>query len=61
RLFPTVFSGGHLEYPEVHYYRCTSIRVDSPASLDFYGDGEFICKTPFSLNLVPRALRVLVP
>jgi YegS/Rv2252/BmrU family lipid kinase len=61
RFFPTVFSGEHLEMPEVHYYRSTTVRVESSDPMDFYGDGEFICKTPFTLRVVPQALRVLVP
>ncbi len=61
RLFPTVFTGEHLEVPEVHYYRSSALRVESPVPLDLYGDGEFISRTPFTLRIVPRALRVLVP
>ena len=61
RFFPTVFSGEHLEMPEVHYFRSTGVRVESIVPMDFYGDGEFICKTPFTLRVVPQALRVLVP
>jgi len=61
RFFPTVFRGEHIELPEVHYYRSTSARVESTVPMDFYGDGEFICQTPFTLRLLPQALRVLVP
>lgn len=61
RFFPTVFSGEHIDMPEVHYYRSTTVRVESQIPMDFYGDGEFICKTPFTLRVVPQALRVLVP
>ncbi len=61
RFFPTVYTGEHLDLPEVHYYRSTTARVDSSSVMDFYGDGEFICRTPFTLRVVPQALRVLVP
>jgi YegS/Rv2252/BmrU family lipid kinase len=61
RFFPTVFRGEHIEMPEVHYYRSTSARVESSIPMDFYGDGELIGKTPFTLRLLPQALRVLVP
>ncbi len=61
RFFPTVFTGEHLEMPEVHYYRSTMARIDSPTPLDFYGDGELLGKTPFSLRILPQALKVLVP
>ncbi len=61
RFFPTVFAGEHLNLPEVHYYRSAALRVESADPMDFYGDGEFICRTPFTLSIVPQALRVLVP
>jgi len=61
RFFPTVFSGEHLDMPEVHYYRASTVRVETSLPLDFYGDGEYICPTPFTLKVVPQALRVLVP
>ncbi len=61
RFFFTVFSGEHLDQPEVHYYRTTTVQVKSTTPLDLYGDGEFLCKTPFTLRVLPRALRVLVP
>jgi YegS/Rv2252/BmrU family lipid kinase len=61
RFFPTVFSGSHLDMPEVRYFRSAAVRVESSVPLDFYGDGEFIGKTPFSLRVLPKALRVLVP
>lgn len=61
RVFPTVFAGKHIEMPEVHYYRTTRARVESSVPMDLYGDGEFLCPTPFTLRVIPQALRVLVP
>lgn len=61
RLFPTVFSGDHIEMPEVRYYRSKMVRLETDAAMDLYGDGEFLGKTPFTLRVVPQALRVLVP
>ena len=61
RFFPTVFIGEHIKMPEVHYYRSTTARVESSVPMDFYGDGEFLCQTPFTLRILPQALRVLVP
>ncbi len=61
RFFPTVFAGKHIHMPEVHYYRTTSVRVESVAPMDLYGDGEFLCRTPFTLRVLPQTLRVLVP
>ena len=61
RFFPTVFSGEHIEMPEVRYYRSKLVRVESEVPMELYGDGEFLCKTPFTLKVIPQALRVLVP
>ena len=61
RFFPTVFAGEHLDMPEVHYYRATTVQVQTGLPMDLYGDGEYICQTPFTLRLLPQALRVLVP
>ena len=61
RFFPRVYAGKHLERPEVHYFRSSTARVESPVPLPFFGDGEFLCRTPFSLRIIPQALRVLVP
>jgi diacylglycerol kinase (ATP) len=61
RFFPTVFTGKHLDMPEVRYFRSSIARVESAVPMDFYGDGEFLCQTPFTLRVLPQALRVLVP
>ena len=61
RFFPTVFRGEHIEMPEVHYYRVTTVQVETSVPMDLYGDGEYICRTPFTLRVLPQALRVLVP
>ena len=59
--FPRVFKGTHTELSEVKSYRSRCLSVESEAPLDLYGDGEFICKTPFSLEVVHRALSVVAP
>ncbi len=61
RFFPTVFAGEHINMPEVHYYRSSIARVESLVPLDLYGDGEFLGQTPFTLRVLPQALRVLGP
>jgi diacylglycerol kinase (ATP) len=61
RLFPRVFSGGHLAYPEVEYAQCSGVKIESERPLDIYADGELIGRTPAEVRVVPRALRVIVP
>lgn len=59
RLFPTVFSGKHLGIPEVEYFQAQRLKVETEIPLDVYADGEFICRTPVELTVVPKALRVI--
>ena len=61
RLFPTVFSGGHLSLPEVEYAQCSALKIESERPLDIFADGEFIGCTPAEVRVRPRALRVIVP
>ncbi len=61
RFSPTVYTGNHLDFPEVHYLQATCARVESDLPMDLYADGEWICQTPFTLQIRPRALNVLVP
>jgi diacylglycerol kinase family enzyme len=61
RLFPVVFSGGHLRLPEVLYAQCSGLRIESEPPLEVFGDGEFIGWTPAEFRVLPRALRVIGP
>lgn len=61
RLFPTVFSGGHLSLPDVGYAQCSALKIESERPLDIFADGEFIGCTPAEVRVRPRAWRVIVP
>lgn len=61
RLLPTVFSGGHVRLKEVEYFKATRLRVETEIPLEVYADGEYICRTPVEVSIVPKALRVIVP
>ena len=61
RLFPVVFSGGHLSLPEVVYAQCSGLKIESERPLDIFGDGESIGRTPAEVRVRPGALRVIVP
>lgn len=60
-MFHKVFKGAHTRVSEVRNYRSRRLSVESDTPIDLYGDGEFICKTPFSLEVIPGALTVIVP
>lgn len=60
RFFPTVFSGSHIDRPEVTTVRAKSVRVDAPG-VSAYADGDFASPLPVEVSAVPAALRLLRP
>jgi len=61
RLLPRVVSGQHVGLPEMGYFKASLIRLETEVPLDVYADGEFVCRTPIEVSVVPRALRVIAP
>ena len=61
RLLRKVSSGRHLGLPEVEYFKAARLRVETETPLAVYADGEFVCRTPIEVSVVPGALRVIAP
>jgi len=61
RLFPKVFSGAHVGRPQVAYFQAADLRVETDSPLDVYADGDYVCRTPVEVGILPGALRVIVP
>ena len=59
RLFPTVYSGNHLNVPEVEYFQASRVRVETEHPLDVYADGEYVCRTPVEVRVQDGALKVV--
>jgi diacylglycerol kinase (ATP) len=59
-LFPTVYSGGHLQIREVGHFQSSRLRIDTERPLDVYADGEYVCQTPVEVTVQHRAVRVIV-
>ena len=59
-MFPTVYSGRHLNIPEVEYFQASRVRVETERPLDVYADGEYVCRTPVEVGVQRGALRVIV-
>jgi len=51
----------HLEDPNVEYYKCGEIVIESARSLPVQIDGEPFTMTPVSIRTVPSSLKVIVP
>jgi len=60
-LFPTIYSGRHLNIPSVEYFLVTSLTLTTDELQSVYADGEYICQTPISVSVAPGALSVIVP
>jgi diacylglycerol kinase (ATP) len=60
-MFPTVYSGKHLNIREVEYFHAGRVRVETENPLDVYADGEYVCHTPVEVGVQPAALKVVVP
>ena len=60
RLFPSVYSGNHLKFPEIEIVQGRRFHLITSQPADVYADGEFICQTPVEIGIAPLALRVIV-
>lgn len=58
RIFPKVYSGDHVSYPEVEIFKAKSIRIENDG-FPMTCDGELIGKAPFSVEIHPGGLQVL--
>jgi diacylglycerol kinase (ATP) len=59
RVFPTVYSGKHVNHPEVSVYRSRRVRIE--ADTVAYADGERIGQLPISAECVMGALSTWIP
>jgi diacylglycerol kinase (ATP) len=58
-LFPIVYFGKHLSLREVEYMRFQRLTVETEKPIEIYADGEYLCKTPAEIRVLPSALRVI--
>jgi diacylglycerol kinase (ATP) len=61
RLFPSVFSGSHVNLPEVKYFAADRLRIETGKPSEVYADGEYVCSTPVDVTVERAALKVIVP
>lgn len=54
KVFPKVFSGSHVNHPQIEFLRIRSISIQ--AQTIAYADGEYISQLPISISVVPKAL-----
>lgn len=57
--FPRLLKGTHIGHPKVRYFKGTELELHADAPLEVAIDGEIVGRTPATIRLRPRALRVL--
>lgn len=58
KLFPTIYSGRHVEYDEVTSRKAAQIIIRSPKGLLLGPDGEFYGHSPAEISCLPRDLTI---
>jgi len=59
--FPSLLFLGLRKLPGTFFLSAPQVSVSSSPPLGIHGDGDWIGKTPITLNLLPQALKVLMP
>ena len=60
RTYPKLFKGTHVLHPDYRHYPARAVTIAAP-NVVAYADGERIGALPLTVEVVPGALRVLVP
>jgi YegS/Rv2252/BmrU family lipid kinase len=58
---PKVFKGTHTDNPRVSMLTGHKVEISSDRPFDIYADGDPIGRTPATVSVSPRSLKVLVP
>jgi diacylglycerol kinase (ATP) len=59
-VFPKVYTGKHLEHPDVESRRVRTATLEAPGQIA-YADGERVAPLPVTVTAVPDGVRVVVP
>jgi diacylglycerol kinase (ATP) len=57
KVFPKVYTGGHVTHPAVEFVRAKSVKLSS-GNMPVYSDGEARGHSPLTATVVPKALSV---
>lgn len=61
RLFVKAFAGRHVDSDLVQVKKTKTLSIASEEVLWIFADGEPVCQTPATIEVVPQALRMKVP
>jgi diacylglycerol kinase (ATP) len=59
KMFPKVYTGGHVTHPAVEIVRTKSVRLDA-GNIPTYADGEYVGKRPLQIEIAPNAVKIFV-
>ncbi len=58
---PIVLTTGDLRFEEVKRFRCRRVALRADRAVKVHGDGELLGESPAEFEILPRAVRVMVP
>jgi len=61
RRFPSILSGRYVEDERVDYFTGKRLKIDAVPPAELQADGDIIGTTPATVELLPGALRLVVP
>lgn len=61
RLMVTLFWGGHVSHPAVNIQQTRSLRIETDPPVMLYADGEPMCETPATIEIIMHGLNIQVP
>ena len=61
RLLVTLFWGGHVSHPAVSMHQTRTLTVETDTPMLLYADGEPMCETPATIEIIEGGLTVIAP
>ena len=61
RLLLTLFWGGHAGHRAVQMHRTKTLTIETDPPILLYADGERVCYTPATIEIIKRGLTVIAP
>ena len=61
RLLVTLFWGGHVGHPAVSMHQTRTLKIETDTSMLLYADGEPMCETPATIEIIKHGLVVMAP
>lgn len=61
RLMVTLFWGGHVSHPAVSMHQTRTLTIETDPPMLLYADGEPMCETPATIEIIKEGLAVMAP